>query len=412
MYESPFSVSLVRYTVFLFFAKEWTNMSTKSNRSPEERLEDLGNGILPPKLAIDNMSQATLRELKKAQRLEIEYHGSGIENRRQLGEIIARVEANRNGQYGSTGASELFYALGISAYEWNSARDLAKNYSAYEVQKLTEHQSETGRAIITWCHLRALLPIRDKKQRDQLLHETIQEQWTAEELADYVCDLIKFKEGPSLAPASGDTKRGRPLAAPKNFNQCLNQQINALDNILLREAKVWSLEKYSLQGMARLVSNVTLEHKEQLLKLRDDYLRMLDKVPQLLNEVDEALAYIEKELNRASRNSVSKETPINETGEEAGDTGAKDEQEDHREAEDACPIMDADDECEEVDSSADDVQGTDADADEQEADKEAADKQTLSKDTKRAKLRSNHKEKHSSPAGKRKRAAKTAVATA
>lgn len=94
---------------------------------------------------------------------------------------------------------------------------------------------------LSWSHVRTLLCVDSKEQRQALLDRTVKEGWTCDQLAYEVKHLSEGKTPDG---------RGRPPRIPKNFDDAVTQQLQSAEQWDNKHCKVWANPDRSLVAQA------------------------------------------------------------------------------------------------------------------------------------------------------------------
>jgi hypothetical protein len=163
-----------------------------------------------------------------------------------------------------------------------------QTYSPEELEQLCERILPTG-APLTWSHVRVLLSVQNRKQRQELLERTTTEGWTCTELAQEMKNLY-----------DGQTKdnRGRPPRMPKDFDGAVAQQQQSAEHWDRLYTQVWATKDRSLVAQAAKlpkdeVTEERLRHARelasQLRRVANQALAQAEKAEQVVQEFESIL---------------------------------------------------------------------------------------------------------------------------
>jgi hypothetical protein len=191
--------------------------------------------------------------------------------------IYKDVRENRGRIYGTNAMQYICKYFGWNEGVIYNCMRIAEVFTDEEIEAICGMQMPDGKKVY-YSHLLALIDVRDRDQRNALIKQTVENSWSAKQLWHEIEPELKSKK-----PA-GD-RRGRPVAAPKRFEDVLAQMDAFSDDFLNRAQHVWQHSDHSLSA--------------KLVDLSDDDIneKRANKLVTLANKLSE-LSRISKELER------------------------------------------------------------------------------------------------------------------
>ena len=113
---------------------------------------------------------------------------------------------------------------------------LAQCWTRPEIEAMSDRMMANGVGRVGYTHLRTLCVIADKKQRDDLLEETIRNSWTAQQLGAVIVSRFGNKS---------QNPTGR-AGIPKTAQKVIQQQLDFADDFSNRNVRVWKDPEHSL----------------------------------------------------------------------------------------------------------------------------------------------------------------------
>lgn len=207
-------------------------MPRKRSRAEEEALK-----MLYPE---PNDRRAELRQnAEPALQEELDRIQSWLEenSRRSISsfyELGKRLQMIRNEAHKRTGGRYGAYAIEIieEYFGWSegyirNALETADSFTEDEIQEYSSMQTADGEPVSV-RHLLILSRVKDRKKRQDLIAQTTAAGWRSWELGEAVDKAVAKPPRPEI------DGRGRPLAAPRNFDDLLHQQERAAKDFVNR----------------------------------------------------------------------------------------------------------------------------------------------------------------------------------
>jgi hypothetical protein len=244
-----------------------------------------------------------LREKAKEVRewLEAETHHSLL-SRYRLGLILRDVEEDEQShggeRYGEDAVNRLRALLPWEDGIIRIALRFVRAYSQEEAERLAQLRTRNGQPL-AWSHVRCLVQVDDRQEREELLDRTVAENWTSLRLAEEV-KAYHEEKNPS--------NRGRPLTRPKTFDAVLHQQQGLADRFIERSEQVWADGDHSLtRRFTELTPDERTEERVEELEAHVERLRRLrDAVEKRLREAEAVLTKFRKAVASAGGSGVVK----------------------------------------------------------------------------------------------------------
>jgi hypothetical protein len=194
------------------------------------------------KLLLDSIGPELAEKIDRIREWSRADNASTLLRHYDLGLIVKEVydddpDQDGPGRYGRYAMKKLASALAWCSTVLYEALAFAQTYTREEVDGLSRLRLPSG-ASVSWSHVRILVFVADRAERERLLRRVVEESWGCAELAR---EVAKGK-----AKTAGT--RGRPLARPRDLDGVLRQQGLLADRLLERDEKVWSDQACSLTG--------------------------------------------------------------------------------------------------------------------------------------------------------------------
>jgi hypothetical protein len=169
----------------------------------------------------------------------------------EIGQLVLAVECDVK-RYGHDGLPRLGRVLGWAAETLACDRHLASAFTPDQIEKFAKAKLSNGYPL-AYRHLTMVASVKAPDRRNALLQRIIGESLTVYEVGKMLCD-----ENRQINP---DSKRGRPLKAPKDFNGIVRQLGDYATDFIERDAKVWSADDHSLSAKAINLSSDEVTEK-------------------------------------------------------------------------------------------------------------------------------------------------------
>lgn len=127
--------------------------------------------------------------------------------RHKVGEIVKRVMDNED-KYGKKSVPKLGRVLGLDTTGLYDAAKVAGRWSSDEVREILGRQDRDVKKNvgISWSHLVRIAPVKDKKDRERLLRETLGYGWSVRDLQMEIAEA-EADNGAKTQGMLGDLQR-------------------------------------------------------------------------------------------------------------------------------------------------------------------------------------------------------------
>lgn len=156
-----------------------------------------------------------------------------------VGEIVNEIYNNIE-EYGENALQQVASYFGVTIDTLDNYRSIYNSFSKekiIEVSKSTQKMIQNFGRSLTMSHLIFLSWVKDQETRYQLVDQTIENGWTADELRE----RIKVD---SLAPFKRTNKGGRPYKKFSTLLQCLQNVIKHTQSFTKRFNEMWLDNEY------------------------------------------------------------------------------------------------------------------------------------------------------------------------
>lgn len=213
-------------------------------------------------------------------------------SRWQLGEQIAEVmdDQSNNGcrLYGAKAFQTIAAFSGEAEGSLRMCARLAEAYTLRDIERIADMTMADGVTPLSFSHVRVVLSIEDRKERDKALARACENCWTSDDLARHVrgqSDERKASDG-----------RGRPIAVPKTVGAVIAQQLSFAEDFEKRNVRVWRDRAHSVTGqLANLPEDMYTE------ELANNLARLAHSMRQVVKEAEERAEEAEANFAKVRR---------------------------------------------------------------------------------------------------------------
>lgn len=138
--------------------------------------------------------------------------------------------------YGANSVTKLSKLIGDDPSVLRQAANLQKAYSKREIEDVADMTLLDGITPVSYSHVRQLITIEDKKERQTTLNLVIENCWTSEDLGTYI--VSKYGK-------RSNNMHGR-MGKPKGVDAVIKQQLSFVDDFDNRNANVWADDETSI----------------------------------------------------------------------------------------------------------------------------------------------------------------------
>ena len=237
---------------------------------------------------LEKMCPALKEKLEFCQNWMKQELGRSLRSRYELGQQVLelyRDETNNKARVYGRGAIDRICKI----LHWDDglirlSLRFAQSYTPQQVEEMCSCLLPNGQPL-SWSHVRCLVTVEDKKQRQMFLDQTLEEGWTCTELA---------REMKILDRGGMEEKRGRPPKMPKDFDGAIALQKQSAEAWDKQYSRVWSHPKRSL--MVHVAKLSPFEITNDRLREARELAGQLRRVAQQATEQAEAAEQIVKDM--------------------------------------------------------------------------------------------------------------------
>lgn len=285
----------------------------KGKVSREQAIQDLKE--------IENSMNVALRKILEGVRTWIVRNVEwGLRRTWKLGKTLKRVH-DQEAKYGSRAVERMSEVLLCDKGVLTKAMHFYRAFPEKKLEKLLKLRMKVSGEPVTYTHIDKLITVPNEAQRDKLLQECVDNDWTPEELAYHIQVMYREATGQTKLPHAG----GRPRKVPTTIVQLLTNFERAT-GVLVRDDPL--MYNHPLVNFVRFVDNLPADKvTPELLARVDTCLDNIDKATVVLDSVKpqllEARARAERKMQAQAEQQgiVDAEVVESRPAEAESDTG-------------------------------------------------------------------------------------------
>ncbi len=251
---------------------------------------------------VEQMTDALLWKFEEIRAFVIDEAISIFKRRHRLGRMVLEVTKDPD-KYGKQAVEQMSSLLNMDNSLLYNAKLFAERYSENDLDELTKLRNNHGDSL-TWSHVVQLIRVPDRDARLKLQQETVDNNWTYQELLKFVQD----------AKGGKTSKGGRPLAKPSDLSGVVTQ-IESMSSKWLRcNNEIWVDDNKGVAALADELSEDKFNTKiiVELRDLENKVKMMATAADVLADELASARVKLEASLDspKAIRTVKSRSEPV------------------------------------------------------------------------------------------------------